>query len=99
MVAAMQRSPLHTPDSWGTSLDAIDNPASTLGKSVTDLATSYERLGLRLSAGILVIDPDLSSEIESLAGRFADRPKILWLALSVMLSFMLAVGGRVYWPI
>ncbi|KAB7788073.1 hypothetical protein [Methylorubrum populi] len=86
-------------DRFQNSLDVTNNRVSTLEKSVGELASSQERLGLRLSSEITNVATSLSGEIRTLAGQFADRSKIPWPALGVMLAFITTIGGLVWYPV
>ncbi len=86
-------------DRFQTSLDVTNNRVSTLETSVRDLASSQAQLGIRLSAEISAVSNALSAKLESLTGQFADRSKIPWPALGVMLAFITTVGGLVWYPV
>lgn len=86
-------------DRFQTSLDVTNNRVSTLETSVRDLASSQAQLGIRLSAEINAVSNALSAELKGLAGQFADRSKIPWPALGVMLAFITTVGGLVWYPV
>jgi hypothetical protein len=86
-------------DRFQTSLDVTNNRVSTLETSVRDLASSQAQLGIRLSAEISAVANGLSAKLEGLAGQFADRSKIPWPALGVMLTFITIVGGLVWYPV
>ena len=86
-------------DRFQTSLDVTNNRVSTLETSVRDLASSQAQLGIRLSAEINAVSNSLSAELKGLAGQFADRSKIPWPALGVMLAFITTVGGLVWYPV
>lgn len=88
------------PDTVRTDDLAVTNQrVNTLERSVRELGEDQHRMGKELASQISGVSTTLATKLEGVVGQLNERNKIQWPALSVLLGFIVAVGGLVYWPI
>lgn len=80
-------------------LGVTNQRVSTLERAVQQLAHDQQQLGLRLSTEIGQVSSMLGAKLEGLNTSLAERSKIPWPALGVMLAFITTIGGLVWYPV
>ena len=80
-------------------LAVTNQRVNTLERSVRDLSEDQARMGRDLSQQISNVATNLTAELKGVTGQLTERSKVPWQALGVMLAFVTAIGGLVYWPI
>lgn len=80
-------------------LAVTNQRVNTLERSVRDLSEDQARMGRDLSQKISNVATNLTAELKGVTGQLTERSKVPWQALGVMLTFVTAIGGLVYWPI
>lgn len=80
-------------------LAVTNQRVNTLERSVRDLSEDQARMGRDLSQKISNVATNLTAELKGVTGQLTERSKVPWQALGVMLAFVTAIGGLVYWPI
>ena len=84
---------------FSAELGVTNNRVGTLERAVTQLGAEQQQLGLRLSNEISQVSASLTGELKSITASLAERSKIPWPALGVMLSGVIALGTLVWYPV
>lgn len=84
---------------WQNDLGVTNQRVHTLERAVQQLANDQQQMGTRLSAEIGNVATQMSAELKGLNLSLAERSKIPWPALGVMLAFITTIGGLVWYPV